>query len=121
MSAILYVGSGAMAVGMVGMMAGQMMRGRGDRKLKLNGLRRDYLRSLSQVRETGAPGGGRPAAGTRLLRARPGSSLPSRVLARRIWQRRTADPDFANVRIATGPQPLAIRLVPAGDQAGRGP
>src|ERR1700722_4828137 len=110
-SAILYVGSGAMAVGMVGMMAGQMMRGRGDRKLKLNGLRRDYLRSLSQVREKAR----RAAAAQRQVLGYYGpdpASLPSRVLARRMWERTTADPDFLNVRIATGPQALAVRLVP---------
>ncbi len=110
-SAILYVGSGAMAVGMVGMMAGQMMRGRGDRKLKLNGLRRDYLRSLSQVREKAR----RAAAAQRQVLGYYGpepASLPSRVLAGRMWERAAADPDFLNVRIATGPQALAIRLVP---------
>jgi S-DNA-T family DNA segregation ATPase FtsK/SpoIIIE len=110
-SAILYVGSGAMAVGMVGMMAGQMLRGRGDKKLKLNGLRRDYLRSLSQVREKAR----RAAAAQRQVLTYYGPDpaiLPSRVLAARIWERTAADPDFLNVRIATGPQALAIRLVP---------
>jgi DNA segregation ATPase FtsK/SpoIIIE, S-DNA-T family len=110
-SAILYVGSGAMAVGMVGMMAGQVMRGRGDRKLKLNGLRRDYLRHLSQVREKAR----RAAATQREVLDYYGpdpASLSSRVLAGRLWERTTADADFLNVRIATGPQALAIRLVP---------
>jgi S-DNA-T family DNA segregation ATPase FtsK/SpoIIIE len=110
-SAILYVGSGAMAVGMVGMMAGQMLRGRGDKKLKLNGLRRDYLRSLSQVRERAR----RAAAAQREVLGYYGPDpaiLSSRVLAERMWDRTAADPDFLNVRIATGPQALAIRLVP---------
>jgi len=110
-SAILYVGSGAMAVGMVGMMAGQVMRGRGDRKLKLNGLRRDYLRYLSQVREKAR----RAAAAQREVLDYHGpdpASLPSRVLAGRLWERTTADADFLNVRCATGTQALALRLVP---------
>src|SRR5450756_338184 len=110
-SAILYVGSGAMAVGMVGMMAGQVMRGRGDRKLKLNGLRRDYLRHLSQVRQKAR----RAAAAQREVLDYYGpdpASLPSRVLAGRLWQRTAADADFLNVRCATGPQALAIRLIP---------
>ncbi len=110
-SAILYVGSGAMAVGMVGMMAGQVMRGRGDRKLKLNGLRRDYLRHLSQVREKAR----RAAAVQREVLDHYGpdpASLSSRVMAGRMWERTTADTDFLNVRIATGPQALATRLIP---------
>ena len=110
-SAILYVGSGAMAVGMVGMMAGQVMRGRGDRKLKLSGLRRDYLRYLSQVRDKAR----RAAAAQREVLDYYGpdpASLPSRVLAGQLWERTTADADFLNVRCATGPQALALRLVP---------
>jgi len=110
-SAILYVGSGAMAVGMVGMMAGQVLRGRGDRKLKLNGLRRDYLRHLSQVREKAR----RAAAAQRQVLDYYGpdpASLPGRVLAGQLWERTSAEADFLNVRIATGPQALAIRLVP---------
>jgi DNA segregation ATPase FtsK/SpoIIIE, S-DNA-T family len=110
-SAILYVGSGAMAVGLVGMMAGQVMRGRGDRKLKLNGLRRDYLRHLSQVRDQAR----RAAAMQREVLDHYGpdpASLPARVLAGRLWERTTADTDFLNVRVAVGPQALAIRLIP---------
>src|ERR1700748_212251 len=49
-SPVLFAGSGAMALGMVGMMAGQLARGKGDRKLKANGQRRDYLRYLSHLR-----------------------------------------------------------------------
>ena len=45
-----WVGGGALGLGMGGMALGQMARGRGDRKIKLNGLRRDYLRYLGQVR-----------------------------------------------------------------------
>jgi len=47
---IMYVAGGAMVLGMGGMVVAQMSRGSGDRKLKLNGLRRDYLRYLGQVR-----------------------------------------------------------------------
>src|SRR5260370_34177092 len=47
-----YVGAGAMALGMSGMMMGQFGRGKGDRKIRLNGARRDYMRYLGQVRRT---------------------------------------------------------------------
>jgi S-DNA-T family DNA segregation ATPase FtsK/SpoIIIE len=110
-SAILYVGSGAMAVGMVGMMFGQIARGRGDRKIKLNGLRRDYLRYLSQMRVKAR----RAAAAQREAMEIGGpapASLPSLVAALRVWRRTRADSDFLSVRFATGPQALALRLVP---------
>ena len=110
-SAILYVGSGAMAVGMVGMMVGQIARGKGDRKLKLNGLRRDYLRYLGQVRMKVR----RAAAQQRQAMEWSGpapQSLQSLIIGERVWQRTPADSDFLNVRFATGTQALAIRLVP---------
>ena len=134
-SAVLYIGSGAMAVGMVGMMFGQIVRGRGDRKLKLNGLRRDYLRYLGQVRrkvrraaaqqrqamEWHSPhpqalqsllvsGHADPLERTgRHSRAGPGERS---FQAGPVWRRRAGDPDFMHVRFATGTQALAIRLVP---------
>ena len=110
-SAILYVGSGAMAVGMAGMMVGQVARGRGDRKVKLNGLRRDYLRYLSQIRLKAR----RAAAAQRAVMEFYGPdprSLPSLVVAGRLWERTPADGDFLNVRFATGTQALALRLMP---------
>jgi DNA segregation ATPase FtsK/SpoIIIE, S-DNA-T family len=113
-SPLQYVGGGAMAVGMGGMMIGQMSRGKGERKIKLDGLRRDYLRYLSQVRrrvrriadaqrealEWGSPD---PRALT--------SVLVDREL-RRVWERRPSRGDFLSVRIGTGTQQLAVRLVP---------
>jgi S-DNA-T family DNA segregation ATPase FtsK/SpoIIIE len=128
-SAVLYIGSGAMAVGMVGMMAGQLIRGKGDRKLKLNGLRRDYLRYLGQarrkVRRAAAAQrqamewhGPSPAALPALLSsggdvpgAKPGA-VPVRDFGPApVWRRRGGDPDFMHVRFGTGTQQLAIALV----------
>ena len=68
----------AMAVGMAGMMVGQIARGRGDRKVKLNGLRRDYLRYLSQVRLKARRAAAAAAAGHGVFQ--PGS--PERC---RLW------------------------------------
>ena len=110
-STILYVGSGAMAVGMVGMMVGQVARGRGDRKIKLNGLRRDYLRYLSQVRVKARRAALRQREAMELSGPDP-ASLPSLVAGRRVWRRAKADSDFLSVRFATGTQALALRLVP---------
>ncbi|HEX8009213.1 MAG TPA: type VII secretion protein EccCa [Trebonia sp.] len=110
-SAVMYVGSGAMAVGMVGMMFGQVVRGKGERKIKLNGQRRDYLRYLSQVRVKV-----RRAAAQQREAMEFGSPVPSAlqtlVIAGEVWQRTSASDDFLNVRFAVGTQALAIRLVP---------
>jgi DNA segregation ATPase FtsK/SpoIIIE, S-DNA-T family len=113
-SPLQYVGGGAMALGMGGMMLGQMGRGKGERKLKLDGLRRDYLRYLGQVRrrvrriaeaqrealEWGSPD---PRALQSLLLDRE---------LRRVWERRPSRSDFLNVRIGTGTHQLAVALVP---------
>jgi DNA segregation ATPase FtsK/SpoIIIE, S-DNA-T family len=112
-SPVLYIGSGAMAFGMVGMMFGQVIRGKGDRKLKLNSQRRDYLRYLSQIRRKV-----RRAAGEQ-RQAMEYSGPAPRTLASllaagsdRIWQRSPADAGFGCVRFATGTQALSVRLVP---------
>ena len=47
---MMMVSSGGMALAMGGMMLGQMGRGAGERKFKLNGERRDYYRYLAQTR-----------------------------------------------------------------------
>jgi hypothetical protein len=98
-------------VGMVGMMVGQIARGKGDRKLKLNGLRHYYLRYLGQVRVKVR----RAAAQQRQAMEWSGPaprSLQSLIIRERVWPRTPADSAFLNVRFATGTQALAIRLVP---------
>lgn len=101
---IMYVGGGAMAVGMGGMVVAQMSRGSGDRKMKLNGLRRDYLRYLGQVRRKVR---GIAAAQREALEwvSPPPRALPSLLVdpeLRRVWERRPSGDDFAKVRIGTG-------------------
>ena len=112
-SPVLYIGSGAMAVGMAGMMFGQMIRGRGDRKVKLNGQRRDYLRYLGQIRRKVRLAAGEQRRAMEYSGPAP-RSLPSLVAAGsdRIWQRSPADAGFGCVRFATGTQAASIRLVP---------
>jgi DNA segregation ATPase FtsK/SpoIIIE, S-DNA-T family len=110
-SSIEYVGTGAMGVGMVGMMAGSMARGKGDRKVKLNGQRRDYLRYLSQVRSKV-----RRVAAQQRSAMEHGSPAPDVLkdlaLVGDVWQRARGGQDFLNARFAVGTQALAVRLVP---------
>ena len=112
-SPVLYIGSGAMAVGMAGMMFGQMIRGRGDRKVKLNGQRRDYLRYLGQIRRKARLAAGEQRRAMEYSGPAP-RSLSSLVAAGsdRIWQRSPADAGFGCVRFATGTQAASVRLVP---------
>jgi len=111
---LLYVGGGAMALGMGGMMIGQMGRGSGERKSKLNGLRRDYLRYLGQVRRKVRRISAAQRESLEWISPEP-RALPALLIdpeLRRIWERRPSGDDFAKVRIGTGTHRLAVRLVP---------
>jgi DNA segregation ATPase FtsK/SpoIIIE, S-DNA-T family len=109
-----WVGGGAMGLGMGGMALSQLARGKGDRKLKLNGQRRDYLRYLGQVRRKV-----RRAASAQRAALEWASPPPAALWwvltanqRARLWERRAQDDDFASVRLGTGTQQLAVRLVP---------
>ncbi len=113
-SPLLYVGGGAMALGMGGMMLSQTGRGRGERNVKLNGQRRDYLRYLDQVRRKV-----RAVAAAQREALEWVSPDPCALVAllvdpelRRVWERRSSGEDFAKVRIGTGTHGLAVQLVP---------
>jgi S-DNA-T family DNA segregation ATPase FtsK/SpoIIIE len=111
---VMYVAGGAMALGMGGMMISQMGRGSGDRKLKLNGARRDYLRYLSQVRRRVRKVAESQREALEWVSPDP-QALPGLLIdpdLRRIWERRPSGEDFAKVRIGTGTHRLAVRLVP---------
>ena len=112
-SPVLFIGSGAMAVGMVGMMVGQLARGKGDRKLKINGQRRDFLRRLSQIRRRVRRAAEQQRRALEYRGPAP-RSLPSLLAAGagQIWQRAPGEPGFGCARFATGTQALAIRLIP---------
>ena len=112
-STVQYVGGGAMAVGMGGMMIGQIGRGKGERKIKLNGQRRDYLRYLGQVRSKVRRAAAAQREALEWVSPDP-RALPALLIdpeLRRIWERRPSGDDFANVRVGTGTHRLAVRLV----------
>jgi len=106
-----YIGGGAMALGMGGMMMGQFGRGKGDRKVRLNGARRDYMRYLGQVRRKVRRAAAQQREALEWSGPEP-ASLWSTTMSARLWERRPADSDFGHVRIGTGQQRLAVRLVP---------
>ncbi|MBV9207155.1 MAG: type VII secretion protein EccCa [Actinobacteria bacterium] len=111
---ILYVGGGAMALGMGGMMLTQMGRGSGERNHKLNGLRRDYLRYLGQVRRKVHAVAAAQREALEWISPDPRALVALLVdpELRRVWERRASGDGFAKVRIGTGTHRLAVRLVP---------
>ncbi|MDQ0765434.1 S-DNA-T family DNA segregation ATPase FtsK/SpoIIIE [Streptomyces canus] len=109
--ALTYVAMGTMVLATAVMIVGQVMRKSGERKQRLRGERRDYLRYLSQTRRKVhrtvveqhlALAWRHPAPGT----------LRSMVRTTRLWERRPKDDDFAEVRVAVGDQQLAMQLSP---------
>jgi S-DNA-T family DNA segregation ATPase FtsK/SpoIIIE len=109
--AMSYLGIGMMALSAVGMLVTQLIRGSSDRKQQLRAERRDYLRYLSQIRRQVRKS---IAAQQNALAWRHPApvELPSLVDTTRLWERRSAHPDFSDVRIGTGPQRLATPLAP---------
>jgi S-DNA-T family DNA segregation ATPase FtsK/SpoIIIE len=108
---IMYVASGMFGISMVGMMFGQMGRTSGERKQRLNGQRRDYYRYLAQVRKRVRRAAEQQREALEWNSPDPGS-LWSLVMSARLWERRIRDDDFGHIRVGTGPQRLAVQLVP---------
>ena len=72
------------------------MRRSSERKQRLRGERRDYLRYLAQTRTQVRDRRARAAAGSGLAPPGP-AALWSMVGTSRLWERRPADADFAEV------------------------
>jgi S-DNA-T family DNA segregation ATPase FtsK/SpoIIIE len=104
------VAGGMMAFSMFGMMFSQLGQRGGERKMKLNGARRDYLRYLGQVRKKVRKAARSQRESLEWNNPNP-ATLWSIVMSARIWERRATDPDFTNIRIGTGSQRLAVQLV----------
>ncbi|SCG78207.1 DNA segregation ATPase FtsK/SpoIIIE, S-DNA-T family [Micromonospora echinaurantiaca] len=81
------------------------------KKSEMMAARREYLRHLTALRRRVRQTAGQQRAGLYYRHPDPGR-LWSTVESHRVWERRPADPDFAVVRVAVGPQTLATPLVP---------
>ncbi|MCG5431809.1 hypothetical protein LV457_05820 [Mycobacterium sp. MYCO198283] len=97
-----------MLVSTVGMLAQQ---GRGGSTADLDGERRDYLRYLATQRDRAVEVAEAQRASLRWLHPDP-ATLWTFAGDRRMWERSVADSDFMSVRVGTGPQRLAARLLP---------
>ena len=109
-----YVGGGAMALGMGGMMLGQI--GRGKRRAE-----DQAERPAPGLPALPGPGPGRVRRAAAAQRealewvSPDPRALPALLVdpdLRRVWERRPSGGDFAKVRIGTGTHRLAVRLVP---------
>ncbi|MER5891077.1 type VII secretion protein EccCa [Streptomyces sp. NPDC001941] len=107
----MYLAMGVMALSAGAMLLGQLMRRSGERKQRLRGERRDYLRYLAQTRKRVRA---TIVEQQRALAWRHPEPASLRSLARtsRLWERRPADEDFGEVRLAVGEQQLALSLEP---------
>ncbi|GLY86783.1 type VII secretion protein EccCa [Actinoallomurus iriomotensis] len=93
------------------MLLGNGMRRSGERKQKLKGARRDYLRYLSQTRRK-VRNAVRDQQKSLVWRHPSPLTLWSVIGTTRMWERRPSDPDFAEARLAIGEQKLGLRLSP---------
>ncbi|WP_329111310.1 type VII secretion protein EccCa [Micromonospora sp. NBC_01699] len=103
--------AGLLVVAMGGMMVGQMAMSGGDRKRRLGGDRRDYLRYLAQNRRRVRRYVGQQRDASAWRHPEPGT-LWSVAMTTRRWERRGTHPDFLELRVGTGRQRLATRIAP---------
>ena len=106
-----WIAGGLMMVTTMSMMVGQMGRATSSRKRRTKGERRDYLRYLTQTRRKVREQTAEQRRSLSWLHPDP-ASLWSIALSARLWERRPAHRDFAEVRIGTGPQLFAVKINP---------
>ncbi|MEE1926735.1 type VII secretion protein EccCa [Streptomyces sp. TRM 70351] len=99
-------------VSSLAMVAGSLLRQRGQSRGQAQNERRDYLRYLERTRAEVRRTADAQRAALRWNAPEPGT-LWGVAASRRLWERRAGDDDFGVVRIGTGPRYLATPLVPA--------
>ncbi|WP_447002031.1 type VII secretion protein EccCa [Saccharothrix isguenensis] len=100
-----------MGLMMLGMVFSQAGRGGAERRRRMRGERRDYLRYLGQTRAQVRSVAQRQRTALAWRHPDP-SGLWSVAMTNRLWERRAAHADFAEVRIGVGPQRLAMTMTP---------
>ncbi|MFF2525163.1 type VII secretion protein EccCa [Streptomyces liangshanensis] len=107
----IYLALGLMVISAGAMMLGQVMRKSGERKQRLKGERRDYLRYLTQTRRKVRAAVVDQQRALAWRHPAP-AALWSLVGSTRLWERRPHDEDFGEIRVAVGEQKLGLRLTP---------
>ncbi|MCE7006373.1 type VII secretion protein EccCa [Kibdelosporangium philippinense] len=110
-SPFIYMMGGAMGIAMISMGLGQMGRAGSERKRKMAGERRDYLRYIGQLRTKA-----RDSADEQRLAVGWDNPDPAWLWhiaeGPRLWERRAGHEDFGRVRIGLGTQLAALEFVP---------
>ncbi|MDT5025040.1 MAG: segregation ATPase FtsK/SpoIIIE, family, partial [Micromonosporaceae bacterium] len=107
--AMTWVAGGLFGVSMLGMAVGSM-GGRGEKKAELDAERRDYMRYLAQVRRQARRAAAQQRAALTWQHPEP-DALWSMAASNRLWERRTTEDGFGEVRVAVGPQQLAVKII----------
>jgi S-DNA-T family DNA segregation ATPase FtsK/SpoIIIE len=102
---------GLMAVAMVGVLIGQFAVSNSERKYRMGGDRRDYLRYLAQQRRKIRRSVTEQREASAWRHPDP-AALWCVALTTRRWERRPTHPDFLEVRAGTGRRRLAVRIAP---------
>jgi len=108
---LMPVAMGLMMLAMVFMSFAQYVRSASERRSRMRGERRDYLRYLGQIRKQVRTAADAQRA-TLSWRHPDPAVLWSVTMGGRLWERRLAHADFAEVRISRCPQRLALTITP---------
>jgi S-DNA-T family DNA segregation ATPase FtsK/SpoIIIE len=106
-----YVIGGLFGISSIAMLTTSFGAGGSPKKAEMMAARREYLRHLAGLRRRVRETASRQRVGLLYRHPDPGH-LWSTAGSHRVWERRTADPDFGVVRLAVGPQTLATPLIP---------
>jgi S-DNA-T family DNA segregation ATPase FtsK/SpoIIIE len=109
--AFSYVVGGLFGVSSLAMLATSFGGSGAPKKAEMMAARREYLRHLSGLRRRVRDTASRQRIGLFYRHPDP-QQLWSTADSHRVWERRSADPDFGVVRLAVGPQTLATPLIP---------
>ncbi|GAA2809219.1 type VII secretion protein EccC [Saccharopolyspora taberi] len=100
-----------MLISTFGMMAGGG-KDNGQKKAEMNEDRKDYLRYLGQMRDRAREAADEQRLAREWVHPDPQTLWSIAAGSRRMWERRTNDNDFCQVRVGRGSQRLETRLVP---------
>ncbi|GLY00704.1 MULTISPECIES: type VII secretion protein EccC [Actinoplanes] len=108
---MMYVMGGAMAGGMLLMGVMQIGRAASERKRKMRGERRDFLRYIGQLRKQAREAADQQRRFVLWNNPQP-SWLWSVAMSPRLWERRASHEDFGRVRIGLGRQKAMLKFNP---------
>ncbi|MEV4635815.1 type VII secretion protein EccCa [Actinoplanes sp. NPDC049548] len=106
-----YVIGGLFGVSSLAMLATSFGGSGSPKKTEMMAARREYLRHLASLRRRVRDTATKQRVGLFYRHPDP-TQLWSTAGSHRVWERRSADPDFGVVRLAVGPQTLATPLIP---------